>query len=143
MGKRDIINLENTIETSYNFNSKKAINLSFRNFWSRAKYGKNAFSKLNNNGSLTTTDYNIEDKNPNRNFNIWNLDLTFNWRFAPGSEAILLYRQQIFNEDGFSEADFNESYDTLFDQPLKQLISLRIVYFLDYNQISKKLKGQN
>ena len=143
MGKRDIINLENTIETSYNFNSKKAINLSFRNFWSRAKYGKNAFNKLNNNGSLTPTDYNTEDNNPNRNFNIWNLDLTFNWRFAPGSEAILLYRQQIFNEDGFSEADFNESYDTLFDQPLKQLISLRIVYFLDYNQISKKLKGQN
>ena len=47
MGKRDIINFENTIETSYNFNSKQAINLSFRNFWSRAKYGNNAFSKLN------------------------------------------------------------------------------------------------
>ncbi len=141
MGKRDIINLENTIETSYNFNSKQAINLSFRNFWSRAKYGKNAFSKLNNNGSLSAVNYDTEENNPNRNFNIWNLDLTFNWRFAPGSEAILLYRQQIFNEDGFSEADFNNSYETLFDQPLKQLISLRIVYFLDYNQISKKLKG--
>jgi hypothetical protein len=141
MGKRDIITLENAIETSYNFNSKQALNLSFRNFWSRAKYGNNAFSKLNNNGSLTPTDYNTEENNPNRNFNIWNLDLTFNWRFAPGSEAILLYRQQIFNEDGFSEADFNTSYETLFDQPLKQLISLRIVYFLDYNQISKKLKG--
>ncbi len=141
MGKRDIINFENTIETSYNFNSKQAINLSFRNFWSRAKYGNNAFSKLNDDGSLTSTDYNIEDDNPNRNFNIWNLDLTFNWNFAPGSEAILLYRQQIFNEDGYSEADFNKSYETLFNQPLKQLISLRIVYYLDYNQISKKLKG--
>ena len=29
-------------------------------------------------------------------------DLGFNWEFAPGSKATLLYRNNIFNEDNMS-----------------------------------------
>ncbi len=141
LGQRDIVSLENTIQASYNFDSYKAINLRFRNFWSVADYSENVFFILNEDGSRSRFDFDITENNPNTNFNIWNLDLSFNWRFAPGSEAILLYRNSIFNQDEQSELDFAESLDNLFDQPIQHTVSLRVVYFLDVNNFKKANKS--
>lgn len=135
LGQRNITNLENTISASYNFDPFKAIDLRFRNFWSTADYSDNVFTVLNDDGTRDPFDYDISEKNPNRNFNIWNLDLSFRWRFAPGSEATLLYRNSIFNEDEISTVGYGESLDTLFQQSIKNTVSLRVTYFIDYNSI--------
>lgn len=135
MGQRDIINIENVITASYNFDPFKAIDLRFRNFWSTADYSDNVFYILNENGSRSEFDYDTSENNPNRNFNIWNLDLGFRWRFAPGSEATLLYRNQIFNLDELATLNYGESLDNLFAQPQQNSISLRITYFIDYNNV--------
>ncbi|WP_378188219.1 DUF5916 domain-containing protein [Aquimarina sp. W85] len=137
-GQRDITSLENSINLSYNFNPFKAINLKFRNFWSTANYAENVFSTLNVDGTRTQNEYLFEpDDDPNTNFNIWNLDLSFNWRFAPGSEATLLYRNQIFNQDELSSINYTESMDNLFNQPIQHNLSLRVVYFLDINNFKR------
>jgi len=137
LGQRDITTFENTINLSYNFDPFKAIDLRFRNFWSTADYSANVFYTLNEDGSRTQIfDYDIEEqRNPNTNFNIWNLDLSFRWRFAPGSEATLLYRNQIFNSDTQSTLNYTDSLSNLFDQPIQHTISLRVTYFIDYNNI--------
>lgn len=134
-GQRDITNIENSISASYNFDPFKAIDLRFRNFWSTADYSDNVFFKLNDDGSRTEVAYDTSENDPNRNFNIWNLDLSFRWRFAPGSEATLLFRNQIFNLDGLSTLDYAESLKNLFDQPQQNSVSLRITYFIDYNNV--------
>ena len=134
-GQRDITNIENSLQASYNFDPYKAIDLRFRNFWGTANYKDNLFYILNENGSLTNTAYDISENDPNTNFNIWNIDLSFRWRFAPGSEATLLYRNQIFNEDDLSFINYGESLDNLFKQAAQHTISFRITYFLDYNNI--------
>ena len=139
-GQRDIINLENSLSASYNFDPFKAIDLRFRNFWSSADYSDNIFTSLNDDGSRSPFDYDISENNPNRNFNIWNLDLSFRWRFAPGSEATLLYRNAIFNQDEFSTISYDESLKTLFEQPALNTISLRVTYFIDYNNIKHIFK---
>ena len=77
-----------------------------------------------------------EENDPNRNFNIWNLDLSFRWRFAPGSEASLLYRNQIFNSDNQATLGYTESLNKLFKQAVQNTISLRVTYFLDYNNVA-------
>ena len=77
-----------------------------------------------------------EDNDPNTNFNIWNLDLSFRWRFAPGSEASLLYRNQIFNSDNQATLGYTESLNKLFAQSVQNTVSLRVTYFLDYNNVS-------
>ncbi|MFC5045840.1 DUF5916 domain-containing protein [Aquimarina hainanensis] len=137
-GQRDITSLENSISASYNFDPFKSINLRFRNFWSTADYSDNIFTRLNDNGTRSLIEnYDISENDPNRNFNIWNLDLSFNWRFAPGSLATLLYRNQIFNQDELSDIDYIESLDTLFDQNITHNVSLRIVYFLDVNNVKE------
>ncbi len=141
LGKRDVVSLENSLNASYNFDPYKSISLRFRNFWSTADYTDNVFYLLNEDGSKSQTDYDISDDDPNRNFNIWNIDLSFNWRFAPGSEATLLYRNQIFNEDKLSTLDYGQSLDNLFTQQIQHTLSLRIVYFLDVNNLKRSSKG--
>ncbi len=141
LGQRDRISLEHSLSASYNFDPFKAINLRFRNFWSTADYSDNLFFILNENGSRSRIDYDTTEDDPNTNFNIWNLDLSFNWRFAPGSEATLLYRNQIFNEDDLSTLNYTQSLDNLFNQPIKHTLSLRVVYFLDVNNLKRSSKG--
>ena len=143
MGQRDVRDFVNSITASYNFSSKQALNFSLRNNWSTASYTDNIYGSLNTDGTVTPFNYDTVNNDHNTNFNIWNIDLTYNWRFAPGSEAILLYRNQIFNQDEFSERNFSESFDTLFKQPIKHNFSVKVVYYLDYNNIKGALKKAN
>ena len=103
-----------------------------------ADYTEYVFFKLNEDGTRSQIAYDTEDsenRDPNTNFNIWNIDLSYSWRFAPGSVATLLYRNQIFNQDDQSTVDYTESLNTLFDQPSLNQLSLRLVYFIDYNNL--------
>ena len=141
-GSRDVQSIENSIQASYNFNTKQALNLNFRNFWSIADFKENSFSVLQNNGDLVPMDYQITaENNPNANFNIWNLDLSYSWQFAAGSEAILLYRNSVFNFDTQSDIEFSKSLQNLFQEDLRQNLSLRIVYYIDYNRAKNSFKG--
>ena len=141
-GIRDQKSIENSLNGSYNFNTKQGLNLSFRHFWSTARFAKDGYSELQNDGDLSYLDYEINDKNnPDANFNIWNLDFSYRWQFAPGSEAVLLYRNSVFNEDKLSSLGFDESLDNLFARPARHNLSLRIVYFIDYNNIKNLFRG--
>lgn len=140
-GNRNIESVENSFRGSYNFNTKQALSINFRNFWSAATFGENSYSVLEEDGSLNPTPGYVPNNDPNANFNIWNLDLSYRWQFAPGSEAILLYRNSFFNLNSQSELDYLESLEDLLKEPLRQNISLRIVYFIDYNNVRNMLKS--
>ena len=139
-GQRAITNLENSLQASYNFDPYKAIDLRFRNYWGTADYSDDLFFLLNQNGTLSKFDYDTSEYNPNRNFNIWNIDLSFRWRFAPGSEVSFLYRNQIFNEDDLSNINYGESLDNLFQQTAQHTFSIRVTYFIDYNNLKNVFK---
>ena len=139
-GRRGIRSVENNINLSYFFDSKKWINLRLRNYWSRAKYDQTLF-RLNDNGKRTEKDYSILDFDPDTNFNIWNLDINFEWWFAPGSNLVLLYRNQLFNRDTATELDYLKSLGNLFDQTTQHQFSLRINYLIDFNSLRKKNKS--
>ncbi|WP_432410329.1 DUF5916 domain-containing protein [Rasiella sp. SM2506] len=134
-GQRDIKSIENKLTASYNFDPFKAIDLRFRNFWSTADYSDDIFFILNDDGTKDVTAYDISENDPNTNFNIWNLDLSFRWRFAPGSEASLLYRNQIFNISKMSQLGYSKSLQNLFNQDKQNTVSLRVTYFIDYNNV--------
>ena len=139
-GRRDIRSVENNIDLSYFFDSKKWINLRLRNYWSRAKYDPILFS-LNDNGKRTQADDLDLDFDPDTNFNIWNLDINFEWWFAPGSNLVLLYRNQLFKSDNATDLDYFGSLNNLFDQTTKHQFSLRINYLIDFNHARKKNKS--
>ncbi len=141
MGIRDVSLIENNLTASYNFDPFKSIKLNFRNFWSTAHYGDKAFYKLNSNGTRTPTTRNTEENNPNTNFNIWNVDLSFNWWFAPGSEMTLLYRNQLFNQDKLSDIGYGASLENLLALSMQHQLSLRVKYYIDANTIFRRHKG--
>ena len=136
--------VENSISGIYNFNSLNALRLSFRNYWSTATNNENLYL-LELDGSQSLDDnYTITGLglDPNRNFNIWNFDLSYEWQFAPGSQLIALYRNQLFNSTSKSEDSFGDSLNDLFDENIQHTFSIKMVYFLDYN-VMKKLFNQD
>ena len=136
-GLRDVKSIENNFSLNYNFDSYKSINLKLRQFWSSAKYDSDFFI-LNSDGKRELSSKNISDYDPNTNFNLWNFDLGFNWEFAPGSKATLLYRNNLFNQDNLSGISYYSSTKELFQKPINHQVSLRINYFIDYNILRKK-----
>ena len=148
-GQRDRIEVVSSISGSYNFNSFNALTLSFRNYMSTVTYDDRLYV-LNNNGALVPS--NVYTKNnisydpnfsPDINFNTWNLDLSYTWQFAPGSQLTALYRNQIFNQTSNSEASYFDTLDDLFKQKQRNTFSLRMVYFIDYNDLKKVFKGKS
>ena len=135
-GRRDIRSVENNIDLSYFFDSKKWINLRLRNYWSRAKYDHTLF-RLKENGKRSETDFSVLDFDPDANFNIWNLDVNFEWWFAPGSNLVLLYRNQLFKSDNATKLDYFGSLNNLFDLTSQHQFSIRVNYLIDFNRIRK------
>ena len=130
-GNRDSKNITNSISGRYNFNIKSGLSLTFRHYWSPIEYD-NQYYSLNQNGTLSPYSY---SKNHDINFNTWNLDFSYSWQFAPGSQLVALYRNAIFNEDDNSNLNFNKNLTNLFNQPKQHNLSLKLIYYLDYNNV--------
>ena len=139
-GKRLVKSIENSVDLTYNIDNYKYLSLKFRNFWSTANYDEILFNLLEN-GKREMIDYSILNSDPNTNFNLWNLDLNFDWWFSPGSTISVQYKNQIFNRDDRSGLDYYKSIKDLFGMPIEHQLSLRVNYLIDYNKLRKNDKG--
>jgi hypothetical protein len=128
-GNRDRKSLTNEISARLNFDTKSSLALSFRHYWSPVQYD-DQYYQLENDGTLSPNSYN---ENNDINYNIWNLDLSYSWEFAPGSQFIALYRNNIFNEDTESKLKFNENLKNLFNESMGHNFSIKMIYYIDYN----------
>jgi len=130
--RRDRITYTNTLQVKYSVNNNMNLNLSVRHYWSYAV--NHDYLTLQNDGTLTDNlDYNT---NKNSNLNTWNLDLSYSWWFAPGSQISVLYRNNsfLFSRD-FSnqfERNIKDAFDT---DNLNHIFSISVRYFIDYNSI--------
>tara|TARA_Y200000002_G_scaffold143032_1_gene118201 strand:+ start:1035 stop:3485 length:2451 start_codon:yes stop_codon:yes gene_type:complete len=137
LGLRNQKSIENSLDIDYRIDRDKSLSLDLRSFWSSADY-KEVLYSLNENGYREMADFSLLESDPNTNFNIWNLDVKFQWWFSPGSNLIFLYRNQIFNRDNQSGLDYYKSLKNLFEIPIEHQISLRINYLIDVNRFRKK-----
>jgi len=111
-------------------------NLSVRHYWSLAE--NNKINNLNEDGSLSTnTSYST---NKNSNFSTWNLDLSYSWWFAPGSQMSVLYRNNAATFDRNINKDFNSNLSNLFQGNLNHILSVSVRHFIDYNQAKNWIK---
>jgi len=121
----------NTLETKIAINNKMTVNLAARYYWS---YAENLeFQSLQNDGKLTRSSYNLDK---NSNFNSWNVDLSYSWWFAPGSQLSFLYRNNaITDESNIYHIDKNlgNNFRNLFEDNLNNIFSVSVRYFIDYN----------
>ncbi|OWR14412.1 DUF5916 domain-containing protein [Chryseobacterium sp. VAUSW3] len=136
MGTRNRFTVENGISSQYTFNNKMALNLSFRHYFSEVTY--KGFSTLNADGSVKDTS--IFTENRDGTFNSWNVDLRYSWWFAPGSQLTLLYRNAVGSYLEESRIGIKENFTRLFNEPMVDNISLKLTYYIDYNQAKNWLK---
>jgi len=140
--ERDQKTVENSISGTFNFDALNSLKLSFRNYWSTATNRENLYTLEQDGSQSLDAGHTITnlDLDPNRNFNIWNLDFSYEWQFAPGSQLVALYRNQLFNSTSQSRDSFSESLNDLFDQDIQHTFSVKMVYFLDYNSLKRVFK---
>lgn len=137
MGRRNRTTISNSLSGKFTLNNLMNLNLSVRHYWSYAIY--NRFFNLNDDGSLT--DNLSYSDNENQNFSTWNLDLSYSWWFAPGSQMSILYRNSSF---GFQQGtDINRDFgynikNNLNNTVLDHIFSVSVRYFIDYNTLKRK-----
>jgi hypothetical protein len=131
---RNVITYSNSIYGKYALNSTMTFNLSLRHYWSYAE-NKNFFA-LTDNGSLT--DFSGYTTNKNSSFTSWNVDLSYSWWFAPGSQISVLYRNNAANFEREINNDFGRNVTNLLNNDaLNHTFSISVKYFIDYNQAKK------
>lgn len=129
-GNRNVTSLNTAAWIKYSLNSKMTLNASFRHYWSFVE-NKN-YLTLNDFGRLEPLDY---FNNPqNQDFSSWNMDLSYNWWFAPGSQVSVLYR----NNAAVFQNEINKNYSQNINQllnnnALSHVFSISVKYFIDYN----------
>ncbi len=138
MGRRDRYLVPSEIYARYSFNKKMNLRFDLRHYWVKVFYDK--FYSLNEDGTLTDSNY---EGFHDLSYNQFNIDMTYRWRFAPGSDIFIVWKNNISQYDDDSNIDhenlnyFKDGVKTLRDLPQNNSISVRIVYYLDYNQLTK------
>ena len=137
-GKRDINTMESTISTKLAFTAKSNLTFRARHYWSKVVF--NEFYKLNDDGSTTHQDW---QANQNRNINFFNIDLIYTRQFAPGSFINVIWKNNISKfENGMEsiqDGDYFMNISKTFKTPQTNSLTLKVIYFIDYQTIKKTL----
>jgi len=121
----------------YNFTSRLNLTLRARHYWNEVKYL--SFHNVTNDGLLTNRPF---INNWNDNVNIFNLDAFVTWDFRLGSRLIVGYKNWLGEEEFVPYTSVKNNYlrnlGDIFDLRHGNEITVRFVYFLDYNELRKK-----
>lgn len=132
-GQRDNMFLENSFKSTYFFSNKLFFSARVRHYWSTVEYRK--FYTLNQKGNLESSTY---YGNHDISFNAFNVDMGITWRFAPGSELNLVWKNSILDQDTEIPSGFLKDCKYMFRQSQMNSISFKAIYYLDYQYLKKR-----
>ncbi|PLX19415.1 MAG: hypothetical protein C0597_05185, partial [Marinilabiliales bacterium] len=136
-GKRNVSSIINTLNTNYIFNYKMSLSFRMRHYWSSVEYKD--FYELQDDGGLgPSLGYETYGDNENLNYNAFTIDMKYLWRFAPGSEMSIVWKNAIFTDDNQLIYNFFDNLNNTFESSQINSISLKILYYLDYQYLVKK-----
>ncbi|HDZ40068.1 MAG TPA: hypothetical protein ENH59_00070 [Bacteroidetes bacterium] len=133
-GLRDNSTISSTLNLEYIFIADMYITFRMRHYWSRADYADDYFL-LGNDGSLSSVIY--EDDH-DYNYNAFNIDMVYTWRFAPGSEMSLVWKNSIYADSEEIYYDFEDNIRHMFETGSTNSLSLKILYYLDWMYFQKR-----
>ncbi|MFC2107305.1 DUF5916 domain-containing protein [Bacteroidota bacterium] len=135
MGTRDIQRVTNTLDASYIFTPKASLTFRLRHYWVTVDY--NQFYNLKEDGYMSPNNY---DENHNFSYNAFNIDMIFTWEFAPGSEFLVIYKNNIDQQQENIPKDFFRDIEDTFSSPMTNSFSIKVLYYLDYQYLKRKNK---
>ena len=134
-GKRNMREFTQNLNIKYIFSEKSSISVRTRHYWSKAWYDNNYY-ELNDDGYLNPYDYDI---NQDINFNVFNIDMYYSYYFAPGSEISIAWKYAMTNVDETVIAKYNDNFRDLLNSPFSNNLSIRLLYYIDYNTVKNKV----
>ncbi|MBB6463500.1 DUF5916 domain-containing protein [Flammeovirga kamogawensis] len=140
-GNRDVKTFENNITSKYYFTPKMSLKLRLRHYWRRVNYDE--FYQLSKEGDLFPTDYTDIDENgnpiQNTNYNTFDLEMSYSWEFLPGSFLTAMWRNELGSSSYNADYNFSQNMQEMWTEPQLNTVSIRLTYFLDYQQLKKQL----
>lgn len=127
--------VENIVTLKYNFTNK--MGLSFRTRHYSSIVDNKQFFKLQTNGSLVEKS-NLAN-NYNINANIFNIDMVYTWQFAPGSFINIVWKDASYSETSIAKKKYFDNVGDIPDALHNNNISFKIIYFIDYLTLKKKM----
>lgn len=137
-GKRDIENVTTTLSVNYTINPKFSFSFRARHYYFKADY--NQYYDLEKDGGLTPNHYSGAY---DFIYNAFNIDSYFTWLFAPGSELVLAWKNAIYATKAPPSGGYFRELAGTLDSPASNLISLRLLYHIDYQEIKRMMKKGN
>ena len=135
-GRRDLQTVENVLQATFIFNNKIALDLRLRHYWLMVDYDK--YYLLDADGYLNDSDY---AENNDFNFNAFNIDMLLRWEFAPGSELAFAWKNAILTkQDNLNYTHYFDNLKKTLESPADNSLSLKFLYYLDYQYLKKKKK---
>lgn len=129
--------IESRFDATYTFNSNMGIMVRARHYWSNRR--NKAFYFLRDDGELQSHD-GAEFKGAHTNYNVFNIDFIYSWRFAPGSELSLSYKDASEDFENMNRYGYVKNFNRIIGLPQHNSLSLKVLYYLDYLQLRKKIK---
>ncbi len=111
-----------------------SLSLNARHYWITGEYVK--YYTLLDNGLLAeNTTYTI---NNDFSYNAFNIDAVFSWQFSPGSVFSIVYKNAIEKEEVIIPKSYSDNFSNTFQSPQTNSISLKVLYYLDYQNLKKR-----
>lgn len=136
-GGRELNTYINTLSAKYIIKNDLSFTLNARHYWNTGEY--RFYYDLLDNGMLKLkNDYTGND---NFSYNAFNVDMVFSWQFAPGSILTIVYKNAIEKGDVIIPHGFGDNLDHVLRSPQTNSLSLKILYYLDYQDLRKKQRS--
>ena len=142
-GRRSRTTVENRLNFKYSFNNKMYITMRVRHYLGTVTYKE--FFILNQagtldaipDGSTAIKQYISTNHNFNNNYNTINVDMVYSWRFAPGSEFNIVWKNDINTYERDVINGYFKNFNSAIAAPQSNSISVKILYYIDYLQLHK------
>ena len=123
------------------------ITMRIRHYMSTVNYQE--FFILNQSGNLDKIDgsntpinqYIARNHNFNNNYNIVNVDMVYSWRFAPGSEFNVVWKNASNSYEPDVINNYVKNFNRTISSPQNNSLSLKVLYYIDYLQLKRSHKN--
>jgi hypothetical protein len=113
-----------------------SLNTRVRHYWSKVDY-KEFFTLLADGGLEKNSTFN---QDVNQNYNAFNVDAVFTWEFAPGSFINVVWKNAAYDFNRVVSDGYFKNFNNTMKADDNNNLSVKVIYFLDYLELKKKMK---
>lgn len=138
VGYRSNKDFTTILSGTYNFTARMNLALRARHYWNQVHYL--GFYNVDAEGKQVPRAF-IPGQDQNVNF--FNLDAFYTWDFKPGCRIVAGWKNYLGNNfaqsiDGTRYQSYLKNFGRTFTYSHGNELTLRVIYFLDYNQLKKR-----